>query len=102
MRAPEITCVIAAFENVELLATCLDSVLAQRGAAIEVIVTDDSRSGAVAELLSTRDQGGANGPVRRLEGPRSGNPIDNWNAGLDAARAPLRMLIHHDEWLIEP
>jgi glycosyltransferase involved in cell wall biosynthesis len=97
---PEISCVIPAYENLDLLTKCLASVVAQRDVAMEIIVTDDSRSPAVADFMA--DTPGSTVIARYLKGPRSGNPVENWNAGLAAARAPLNLLIHHDEWLIEP
>ncbi len=97
---PEISCVIPAYENLDLLTKCLASVVAQRDVAMEIIVTDDSRSTAVADFVAGRP--GSTAAARYLRGPRSGNPVENWNAGLAAARAPLNLLIHHDEWLIDP
>jgi glycosyltransferase involved in cell wall biosynthesis len=92
--------VIPAYENLDMLARCLLSVAAQRDANIEIIVTDDSESArirdfiaAVPELVET---------VRYLRGPRSGNPVENWNAGLDQARAPIHLVIHQDEFLVDP
>ena len=100
MTGPEISCVIPTYERADLVARCLTSVAAQRDVTAEIIVTDDSASSvvsglaaALAPLLPT---------LRFLAGPRTGNPIDNWNAGLDQARAPLQVLIHQDEFLIDP
>ena len=97
---PEISCVIPAYENLHLLTKCLDSVVAQRDVAMEIIVTDDSGSTGVADFMAGRPESAA--AARYLKGPRSGNPVENWNAGLAAARAPLHLLIHHDEWLTDP
>ncbi len=97
---PEISCVIPAYENLDLLTKCLASVVAQRDVAMEIIVTDDSHSTGVADFMAGRLGPGVT--ARYLDGPRSGNPVENWNAGLAAARAPLSLLIHHDEWLIDP
>ncbi len=96
----EISCVIPAYENLDLLTRCLDSVVAQQDVEMEIIVTDDSRSTSVADFVAGRPDSSA--VARYLKGSRSGNPVQNWNAGLAAARAPLNLLIHHDEWLIEP
>ncbi|MDB5480797.1 MAG: glycosyltransferase, group 2 family [Caulobacteraceae bacterium] len=100
MTAPEISCVIPTHERADLAARCLTSVAAQREAGVEIIVTDDSRSSTIRDLVA------ALAPftpgVQFLEGPRTGNPVDNWNAGLERARAPLRVLIHQDEFLVDP
>ena len=100
MTAPSISCVIPTYENETLVAHCLASVAAQRDVAAEIILTDDSRSDRIAAMVAARfaDTPG----LRRVEGPRSGNPVDNWNAGLAAARAPLAVVVHQDESLIDP
>ena len=100
MSTPSISCVIPAFETEALVARCLSSVAAQRDVDAEIILSDDSRSDRIAALIAARfaDTPG----LRRIEGPRSGNPVDNWNAGLAAARAPLAVVIHQDERLIDP
>ena len=97
MTAPRISCVVPAYENLGLLAPCLASILAQREIAFELIVTDDSPSRQVARHVA-----GLGERVVYREGARSGNPVDNWNLGLAAARAPLHLLVHHDEMLTDP
>jgi glycosyltransferase involved in cell wall biosynthesis len=97
---PEISCVIPAFENPDLLARCLTSVTAQRDATFEILVTDDSRGSRVRDFLAAAPDLAAR--VVYLEGPRTGNAVHNWNAGLEQARAPLHLLIHQDEFLLDP
>ena len=96
----EITCVIPAFERLDLLARCLASVCAQQAVGVEVIVSDDSRSSGIRAL--TVAMAATHPFVRYVAGARSGNPVDNWNHGLDLAAAPLRLLAHQDEFLIDP
>ena len=99
MTGPEISCIIPGYERADLMARCLTSVTAQRGVKSEIIVTDDSASSTIRDLVSSLR---AFSPiVDYVEGPKSGNPVDNWNAGLARARAPLRVLIHHDEFLVD-
>ena len=100
MTGPEISCVIPSYERADLAARCLTSVAAQRDAAIEIIVTDDSHSSTIRDLVAALAP--LTSPVRFSEGPRTGNPVDNWNAGLALARAPLHLLIHQDEFLLDP
>jgi glycosyltransferase involved in cell wall biosynthesis len=97
---PEISCVIPAYESLELVSVCLASVRAQADVRAEIIVSDDSRGDRVRDLVGHGR--GVGGAVRYLEGPRTGNPVDNWNLGLAAARAPLRVVIHQDETLLDP
>ncbi len=74
------------------------SIAAQRGVATEIVVTDDSRGPAVAERVAGLAIPGA----RYIDGARSGNPVDNWNHGLSKARAGVCVLVHHDEFVIDP
>lgn len=95
----EISCVVPAFETPVLLRVCLHSILRQQRVALELIVSDDSASSQVRDLIAADDV--LAGRVLYLPGPRSGNPIDNWNLGLKASRAPACVLVHHDEHLID-
>ena len=99
MTRPEISCIIPTHEQPELVARCLISLAAQRRATPEIIVTDDSGSPAVRDLVAALAP--VTPPVRLLDGARTGNPVDNWNAGLARARAPLQVLIHQDEFLVD-
>lgn len=91
-----ISCVIPTFENLELVSACLASVRAQTDARLEIIVTDDSRDDRI------RDYARRLPDIAYVGGPRTGNPVDNWNHGLAYATAPFRVLVHQDEVLIDP
>jgi glycosyltransferase involved in cell wall biosynthesis len=96
----EISCVIPAFENLDLFARCLASVAAQNAPDLEIVVTDDSKSARIRRCVDGFSRMAAN--VRYLEGPRTGNPVDNWNHGLDQARGAFSVVVHHDEFLVDP
>jgi glycosyltransferase involved in cell wall biosynthesis len=98
--AMNMTCVIPAFENPELLSRCLTSVLAQDKPDLEIIVTDDSRTDAVRSLAA--DLARTHRGLQYMAGARSGNPVDNWNHGLSKAGGALCVLVHHDEYLSNP
>ena len=95
MSAPEISVVIPAYENAELMSDCLASIARQREVRADVIVSDDSRTDAIGPIIGSSC-------FRLVEGARTGNPVDNWNHGLDQAGAEIRLLVHQDEWLIDP
>jgi glycosyltransferase involved in cell wall biosynthesis len=97
---PEISCVIPAYESLELVSTCLASVRAQQDIRAEIIVSDDSPGERIRAFVTHAAKTTAE--LRYLEGVRTGNPVDNWNRGLAEARAPLRVLIHQDERLLDP
>lgn len=95
---PTISCVIPCYENLHLFSRCLISILTQEGVDLEVIVSDDSRSSAIADFVASLEPRFP--ALRYMPGARSGNPIDNWNRGLDAARGRYCVVIHHDEFFL--
>ena len=95
-----ISCVVPAFENVPLLARCLVSIATQQGVKLEIIVVDDSRSDSVRTFVETLAQRFPE--ILYFAGARTGNPVDNWNAGLERARGRYRVVVHHDEFFFDP
>jgi glycosyltransferase involved in cell wall biosynthesis len=96
----EISCVVPAYENLDLVARCLTSVVVQGDVAFEIIVSDDSASGVVRDFIAAFGRPSAE--VRYVDGPRSGNPVANWNRGLAQARGEFCVVVHHDEFLVDP
>ncbi|HEY5072678.1 MAG TPA: glycosyltransferase [Caulobacteraceae bacterium] len=95
----EASCVIPAFENPDLLGRCLLSALSQEEIELEVIVSDDSHSTSVRDLTAALAV--LFPSLRYFAGPRSGNPVDNWNRGLDLAQGRMCVVVHHDEFFID-
>ena len=93
-----VSCVVPSYENLHLLSRCLISILTQEGVDLEVIVSDDSRSSAIADLVAFLQPRFP--ALRYTAGARSGNPVDNWNMGLDAARGRYVVVVHHDEFFL--
>lgn len=94
----EISVCIPAYEAPEYLGAAVESVLSQDFEDFELVVTDDSESDAVAELLAGVDD------PRLLyvrNGRRLGSPA-NWVAAVERSTAPLVKLLHHDDRLIRP
>ena len=100
MTRPAITCVVPTYESPALAAQCLISIAAQRDIDGEIIVVDDSVSSRVAETVEALRP--ILPPVRFVAGARTGNPVDNWNHGLGLAAASVHLVIHQDEYLIDP
>ena len=96
----EISCVIPAYQRLDLLTLCLACARAQRDVRLEIVVSDDSPDDKIGEVV--REIAARDAFVRYLPGARSGNPVDNWNHGLDNATAPLRVLVHQDEHFLDP
>ena len=95
-----ISCVIPAYEQHALFMRCLTSACAQTGVDLEVIVSDDSSTDAIR--TSTLEWAKTYPFIRYVDGPRSGNAVDNWNHGLDQARGALLVLTHQDEHFVDP
>lgn len=95
---PTVSCVIPCYENLQLFSRCLVSILTQEGVDLEVIVSDDSRTSEIANFVSTLEPHFP--ALRYFPGTRSGNPVENWNRGLDAARGRYCVVIHHDEFFL--
>ena len=92
-----VSCIIPTFLRLDLVTRCLHSVIAQRGVSLEIIITDDSPGPAIREAAL----GWACDDLRYVEGPRTGNPVDNWNHGLAQATGEACVVIHQDEWFTD-
>jgi glycosyltransferase involved in cell wall biosynthesis len=96
---PPVSCVAATYDDAGLAQRCLRSILDQTLAGVEIIVADDSTGPEVGRLVEDLRRSGA--PIVYLPGARTGNPVDNWNLGLDRARGAYSVLIHHDEAFVD-
>jgi glycosyltransferase involved in cell wall biosynthesis len=95
----EISCIVPAYQSVPLLARALMSILTQEDVSPQTVVVDDSTSPDIKAFVE-----GLNKIYPQLEyyqGARTGNPVDNWNAGLDRARGQYCVLVHHDDFLLD-
>jgi glycosyltransferase involved in cell wall biosynthesis len=75
------------------------SILTQADISPHAVVIDDS-SGTDVKIFVEQLQK-IYPDVEYHDGPRSGNPVDNWNAGLDRARGSYCILVHHDDFLLD-
>ncbi len=97
--ATRLTCVIPAYNNLELFSRALVSAISQCDVAFDVVVTDDSTTDDVRNF--TTGIAALYPHVRWVAGPRSGNPVANWNNGLAHARGDYVVVLHHDEFLVD-
>ncbi len=96
---PEISCIVPAYESVPLLARTIMSIVTQADIVPQTVVVDDSTGPDVKAFV---DRLGAIYPqIEYYAGARTGNPVDNWNAGLDRARGRYCVLVHHDDFLLD-
>jgi GT2 family glycosyltransferase len=89
--APLASVVVPSLNGAHLLPACLDSLVLQSHAQIEVIVVDGASTDGTAELLAARYPG-----VRLLRLPRNLGFTGNVNAGLRAARGEVLCLLNND------
>ena len=96
----ELSCVVPAYNSAPLLARTLMSIVTQEGVTPEVVVVDDSTTAEVRRLVD--GLAGLYPNIRYRPGARTGNPVDNWNAGLDQASGRWLMVVHHDDFFCDP
>jgi GT2 family glycosyltransferase len=82
---------VPSLNGAHLLPTCLDSLLAQSYAPLEVIVADGASTDATADLLAQRYPS-----VRLLALRKNAGFTGNVNAGLRAARGDVLCLLNND------
>jgi glycosyltransferase involved in cell wall biosynthesis len=97
---PKVSCVAATYNDPVLADRCLRSILDQSLRETEIIVTDDSTTRDIENLVGALRGNGA--AIVYLPGARTGNAVDNWNHGLDQARGAFSVLVHHDERFVDP
>lgn len=93
-----ISVIVAVYNIEEYLPRCVDSILAQTYANLEIILVDDGstdRSGIICDGYGERD-----GRVRTLH-KKNGGLSDARNAGLEAAQGAYIGFVDGDDW-IEP
>jgi glycosyltransferase involved in cell wall biosynthesis len=96
---PEICCVVPAFQSAPLLARTLMSIVTQFDITPDVVVVDDSTEPGVRTLVE--GLAGLFPNIRYFPGARTGNPVDNWNVGLNHARGRFLMVVHHDDFFCD-
>lgn len=94
-NVPLVSVVIPVHNAERYLAECLDSVLAQTLAAIEVIVVDDASSDASPEVLARR--AAVDARVRVITQARNQGVSAARNAGIDAARGAYLAFVDADD-----
>lgn len=98
MKTPLVSICIPTYNQTKYLRKVLDSVFEQTFTDYEVIVSDDSTTPDVKELL---DEYIANGTVIRYfhHSPALGSP-GNWNFAMQQAQGEYIKIMHHDDWFV--
>lgn len=96
MSVPSVTLIIPAYNAARELDRCLESVLREYPADLEVLVIDDGSSDATFEIAHRRSR--QDRRVRVLSGHNAG-PSAARNRGLDEARGHYITFLDADDWL---
>jgi glycosyltransferase involved in cell wall biosynthesis len=98
---PHLSVLVPAYELAGGVTRILDAVASDPLADIECIISDDSRTDAVAHVVrehaATRQ-----GRVRYLRNDPPLGAIPNWNHLLEMAAGRFVLVLHHDEWPRQP
>ena len=71
--------------NLLLINNCLDD-------RVEFIVSDDSKSGLIRNFVSKHKS------FTYIKHSNTGNPVDNWNHGIEMSNGQYIHVLHHDEY----
>jgi glycosyltransferase involved in cell wall biosynthesis len=96
---PKVSICIPAYNQIEYLQRTLSSILIQSYTDYEVIITDDSPSPIVADLVKTFD---FNGKLKYYRNGRSLGSPKNWNQCISKATGEYIKIMHHDDWFSTP
>ena len=94
-QQPKVSICIPAYNQTQYLNILLASIQAQTFKNFEVIVSDDSSTEAVAEMIKEFDKKFPINYTRNT--PALGSP-ENWNAAIAKATGQLIKIMHHDDF----
>jgi glycosyltransferase involved in cell wall biosynthesis len=93
--APAVSVGIPTYRQPALAFRAVSSTLEQEGCDFEVFVCDDSGDDSVHDALRPFF---SDPRFRYLRNDRRLGAVANWNKALDEGRAPVRKILHHDDW----
>ena len=97
-QQPKVSICIPAYNQTQYLKILLASIEAQTFKDYEVIVSDDSSTEAVAEMVNSFSE---KFPINYTRNkPALGSP-QNWNAAIQKANGQLIKIMHHDDFFSE-
>ena len=95
MKVPKVSICIPTYNQTIFLKRNLESILIQNYNDYEVIITDDSTTNEVENLVNSYDFNGRLVYIKNIE--RLGSP-NNWNEAMAHAKAEYIKILHHDDW----
>jgi glycosyltransferase involved in cell wall biosynthesis len=95
---PFISICIPAYKRPDFLKRLLDSIAVQTFRDFEVIMTDDSPDGSVAQLVKEYE---SSFHVHYHKNPTPLGSPGNWNAALSLAKGQWIKMMHDDDWFAD-
>lgn len=92
---PLVSVCIPCYKHVQLLERCLTSIVTQTYLNIEIIITDDSPTDEIQNLIEKHFSDKRIRYVRNII--QLGSP-QNWNEGIQLAKGEYIKIMHHDDW----
>ena len=100
-KGARVSICVPTYEQTVYLERTLTSIAEQEYAPFEVIVTDDSATDAVEELVRSME-GRLGAPLTYRRNKPAMGPPRNWNSAMDLTSGDLGKIMHHDEWFSGP
>ncbi len=95
---PKVSICIPAYNQIEYLKRTIDSVIIQTFTDYEIVITDDSVSNVVRDLVN--DYNGV-GKIKYFKNSKSLGSPENWNESLRRATGDYIKIMHHDDWFYD-
>jgi glycosyltransferase involved in cell wall biosynthesis len=92
---PKVSICIPAYNQVVFLKNTLDSILSQSYQDYDVVITDDSTTDDVENLVGEYD---FKGKLHYYRNESSLGSPQNWNAAISKAQGQYIKILHHDDW----
>jgi glycosyltransferase involved in cell wall biosynthesis len=96
--SPNLSVIMPVFNGEKYLRKTLDSIIAQTYKHFELIISDDSSSEDVSQLLKDHSDKLSFHYVRNTPGLGSSQ---NWNHAISLAKGRWIKIMHHDDWFSE-
>ncbi len=98
MSNPKVSVLVPVYNGEKYLRECLDSILAQDYASVEILVADDGSNDGSAALLA--DYAARDPRIRWWKNRRNLGLVENWNCLLQEARGEYIKFVFQDDKLL--